>query len=119
MVAQQNDEMKGKGKMIYTKSKLKGKILTVKGLIPMDKIGVTLAHEHCLIDYSCAFSEPKESPIKNICYEALSLKNVGYVRYHMSDVRDNLMLLDEKQAIDDFYYLKRPGWKNYRVMSRT
>ena len=95
--------------MLYTRSKLKGKILTVQGLISKDRIGITLAHEHCLIDYSCVFSAPKSSPIEKIAYQPLSFKNVGYVRYHMSDNRDNLIMLDEKQAINELLLFKKAG----------
>ena len=38
-----------------------GKIQTVLGLIEPDELGITLTHEHALIDLSCYFVMPEEA----------------------------------------------------------
>ena len=43
------------------KSEMSGKIQTVLGLIEPDELGITLTHEHALIDLSCYFVMPEEA----------------------------------------------------------
>ncbi|MBR62254.1 MAG: phosphotriesterase-related protein, partial [Dehalococcoidia bacterium] len=42
-------------------SERSGKIQTVLGLIEPDELGITLTHEHALIDLSCYFVMPEEA----------------------------------------------------------
>lgn len=95
--------------MNYTKSSQAGKIQTVLGVIPADELGMTLAHEHCLLDFTSSFNEPKTARAKKIAREPLSFKNVGYVRYHELENRDNLLLKDEELAINELMPFKGSG----------
>lgn len=95
--------------MAYTKSRIHGKVQTVLGLISGDEMGITLSHEHCLVDISCLFNEPKEEVSNKLAHEPVSFSNIGYIRYHMADNRDNLILSDEKQAIHELMLFKRAG----------
>jgi phosphotriesterase-related protein len=90
-------------------SSLSGKVQTVLGLKDPSELGITLAHEHCLIDLTCVFSLPKTASAKKLAYEPVSLQNLGYIRYNVNANRDNLLLLDEKQAIDELLPFKRSG----------
>lgn len=94
--------------MIYTKSQLTGKALTVLGPISADKLGITLTHEHCLIDMTSNFVEPREAAAKKLANEPVSFKNVGYIRYHRNNL-DNRLLLDEGQAIAEIAPFKYAG----------
>lgn len=95
--------------MNYSKTKLRGKVQTVSGLISPDEMGITLSHEHCLYDSMCIFNEPKEEASEKAAYEPVSFKNVGFIRYHGLDYRDNLLLLNEEQAIGELMLFRRAG----------
>lgn len=95
--------------MIYSRSELVGKVQTVLGPISPDKMGVTLSHEHCLFDISCYYGKPKDEVGKKYASGPLSFSNVGYIRYHVLENRDNLIMLDEKQAINELLHFKQAG----------
>jgi len=88
---------------------LKGKVLTVTGPIAADALGITLAHEHCLVDNSGVFNEPKSEEGRKLSREPVSLQNIGYIRYHLLDNRDNLLLLDEEEAITELMRFREAG----------
>jgi phosphotriesterase-related protein len=94
--------------MKYTRQDLEGKAQTVLGPISVDELGITLSHEHCLIDGTCDFVEPKEITEKKIANEPLSFKNVGYIRYGRFN-RDDMQLADEKQCINELLPFKYAG----------
>jgi len=87
---------------------IKGKVMTVLGPIEDKNVGITLCHEHCLIDMTCNFVEPKEATARRIAYEPLSIQNIGYVRYHHNHL-DNATLLDEDQAVSEIFPYKYSG----------
>jgi phosphotriesterase-related protein len=93
------------------KSSLAGKAQTVLGHISPSKLGITLSHEHCLIDLTCVFNMPKTASAKKLACEPVSLKNLGYIRYNVNNNRDNLLLLDEEQAINELTPFKKSGGK--------
>ena len=97
--------------MHNSRRELAGKVQTVLGPISVDTMGVTLAHEHCLIDTTSFFHEPDEETGRKIAHEPVSLRNVGYIRYHFHENLDNLRLLDEGQAIDELRLYKQAGGK--------
>lgn len=86
-----------------------GLVQTVLGAIAKGEMGITLSHEHCLIDLTCALDHSRTGPEGGLMNEPLSFKNVGHVRYHPLDCRDNLMLMDEALAIEELSYFKEAG----------
>ncbi len=90
-------------------SRLKGKVQTVSGPISPNEMGITLSHEHVLMDLTCLLDEPKDKEKRKSAYEPLTSENAGYFRYHMLENRDNLLLLDEKQAIRELSAFKHAG----------
>ena len=94
--------------MIYTNAQLVGKALTVLEAVPADTLGITLTHEHCLIDMTSNFVEPKEASAKKLAHEPLTFKNVGVIRYHRSNL-DNRTLLDEDLAVSEITPFKDAG----------
>jgi len=82
-------------------SVLAGKALTVLGAIEADTMGVTLPHEHLLIDFAVMFSEPRAASDKALAYQPVALSNVGWVRQNFNANLDNLRLLDEQTALDE------------------
>jgi phosphotriesterase-related protein len=95
--------------MSSQKISLPGMVQTVLGIISVDEIGIVLAHEHCVVDITCVFDEKKEATAQSLAHEPLSFDNVGYVRYHVLENRDNLLMLDEEQAISELIPFKRSG----------
>jgi phosphotriesterase-related protein len=93
---------------------LAGKVQTVLGLIDPEDLGITLPHEHLLIDQTCGgvyFTEPEEASQKIMAHQPVTLANLSWVRYHMIDSLDNRRLLDESMAIKEAMLFKLQGGK--------
>src|SRR5213592_1856124 len=90
-------------------SALSGKALTVLGAVDADTMGVTLPHEHLLIDFAVMFKEPAAASDKGLAYQPVSLSNVGWVRQNFNANLDNLRLLDEQVAQDEISLFKQAG----------
>ncbi len=90
-------------------SELSGKVQTVLGLIDGKDLGVTLTHEHLLIDGKCVFSEPEGASERALAYERVDWHNLSWLRYHPYENLDNVRLLDEQEAIDEAMLYKRGG----------
>jgi len=61
-----------------------GRIQTVLGAITPEAMGVTLPHEHLLIDFKVMFSEPAATSDKGRAREPVSLANLGWVRQNFN-----------------------------------
>ena len=93
-------------------SLLTGKAQTVLGLIEPANLGITLPHEHFIIDQTCAgvyFAEPKEYDQRLLAHQSVTLENLSWVRYHMTENLDNRMLLDEEMSIKEANLFKKQG----------
>jgi phosphotriesterase-related protein len=88
---------------------LAGKALTVLGAIDGDRMGVTLPHEHLLIDFAVMFQEPAAASEKGLAHQPVTLANVGWVRQNFNANLDNLRLLDEQTAQDEIMLFRRAG----------
>jgi len=98
------------GVEIVRKSELIGKIQTVLGVIDTDELGVTLPHEHLLVDISPVFKLPdrkvstKVMAEKPVCHETIS-----WIRFHWLENVDNLRLDDEELVIREVLRFKYEG----------
>ena len=90
-------------------SEMQGKVQTVLGPIEAADLGVTLPHEHCLFDLSMWFREPSRSSERFRAYQPVTLENLGWVRYHPYNNRDNWVMLDEEIAIEEIARYRRFG----------
>src|SRR5215471_908466 len=88
---------------------LTGKALTVLGIVDADALGVTLPHEHLLIDFAVMFREPAAASDKGLAQQPVSMANVGWVRQNFNANLDNLRLLDEQTAQDEIMLFRRVG----------
>jgi phosphotriesterase-related protein len=88
---------------------LRGQIQTVLGAVASDAIGITLPHEHLLIDFKVMFAEPPAPADKARSREPVSLANLGWVRQNFNANLDNLRLLDEQVAQDEILLFKEAG----------
>ena len=88
---------------------LSGKAVTVLGVVEAETMGVTLPHEHLLIDFAVMFKEPAAASDKGLARQPVSLSNVGWVRQNFNANLDNLRLLDEQTAVDEIMLFRRAG----------
>ena len=84
-------------------------IRTVLGDVGPETIGITLPHEHLLIDFKVMFAEPAAAADKGRAWEPVSLANLGWVRQNFNANLDNLRLLDEETARDEILLFKHAG----------
>ena len=75
-------------------------VQTVRGPVDPVDLGVTLIHEHLLIDLP-VFVEPREEPGRTLAYAPFSLGTLGWIRRHWTSHRENLQYDDEALAIDE------------------
>src|SRR4249919_3286898 len=88
---------------------LAGQVQTVLGAVAPDAIGVTLPHEHLLIDFEVMFAEPAAASDTGRAWEPVGLANLGWVRQNFNANLDNLRLLDEQTAQDEIMLFRRVG----------
>jgi phosphotriesterase-related protein len=92
------------------KKELTGKVQTVLGLIDGDKLGLTLPHEHLLLDLSVRFKLTDQSMTSRImAQKKVSIEMMGWLRFHLFENVDNLMLTDEETTIKEATYFKLAG----------
>ncbi len=89
-----------------------GTVQTVLGPISPDRLGVTLTHEHLLIDLASLRKPPTEAGAKRRYDQRLSMKNLGYVRHHRAGVADNHRLMDVRTAIDEAKLYRQYGGRS-------
>jgi phosphotriesterase-related protein len=84
-------------------------IRTVLGDVDAGDVGITLPHEHLLIDFKVMFSEPATEADRARAREPVSLGNLGWVRQNFNANLDNLRLTDERVAADEISLFKNAG----------
>lgn len=81
---------------------LAGKIQTVLGPIDGEELGLTLPHEHLLLDLSVRFKLVNQSMTSRVmAQKKVSLEMAGWLRFHLFENVDNLMLDDEETTIKE------------------
>jgi len=94
-------------------SGLSGHAQTVLGPIAGEAMGITLPHEHLLIDFEVMFREPANGSERGLARQPVSLANLGWVRHNFSSNLDNLQLLDETVARDEALLFKHAGGQTF------
>lgn len=92
-----------------SRSELTGKVQTVLGPIAPEDLGITLPHEHLISDGSCWFVEPSEATEKAMVHHPVTLDILWWLRYHLFQNMDDLLLLDEQEAIKEAIRFKLAG----------
>jgi phosphotriesterase-related protein len=92
---------------------LSGQAQTVLGPIAGEAMGITLPHEHLLIDFAVMFRETDTAAERGLARQTVSLANLGWVRHHFSSNLDNLQLLDEQVARDEALLFKHAGGRTF------
>jgi phosphotriesterase-related protein len=86
-----------------------GMAQTVLGPIRPEKLGVTLAHEHLLIDLRFMHRVPAEAHARGVYYRPVSLETLGYLTHYSMASLDNLTLLDVDVAVEEVKLFKQHG----------
>jgi phosphotriesterase-related protein len=94
-------------------SPLSGLAQTVLGPIAGEAMGITLPHEHLLIDFEVMFRDPANGAERGLARQPVSLANLGWVRHNFSSNLDNLQLLDEQVARDEALLFKHAGGQTF------
>jgi len=92
-----------------------GPVQTVLGTISPDDLGITLPHEHFLIDQTLGgvyFVEPNDPRERALAHQPVCLENLSWVRYHTKDSLDNQMLTSAECAIEEALLFKHEGGKS-------
>lgn len=90
-----------------TRSPMAGKAQTVLGPVPAEELGITLPHEHLLIDFRVMYREPEGASGRGL--EPVGLQNHYELLYDWTRNLDNLRLLDEPTAIEEALLFRREG----------
>ncbi len=88
---------------------LAGKVQTVLGVIEPERLGITLTHEHLLIDMSPLFVPPQQAGAKGFYYEPVSLQTAGRIRHWAAPNLDNVQLTNIDEAIGEVNIYKQYG----------
>jgi phosphotriesterase-related protein len=86
-----------------------GDVQTVTGPISPAQLGVTLTHEHLLMDLSYGRESPTEAVARALYDAPVSLQNLGYIRHYAAANADNSRLLDVDTAIQEAALYKQHG----------
>lgn len=70
------------------------RVVTVLGEIEADALGITLAHEHLLLDLRNQYTEPADPDKRRLGLRPVCAETVAAVRRDPYALRDNLLLED-------------------------
>ena len=72
---------------------------TVLGPVAGSELGITLAHDHVLMDGSFMYVDPPDDTDQPLAEQEISLENRGWVAYHWTSNHHNVHLDSEDLAI--------------------
>ena len=88
---------------------LVGKAQTVLGAIDVANLGITLPHEHLILDGKTIVTEPDGASERGLANNPVSLETLSWLRYNPYASVDNMQLLDEQVAISEAMLYKQAG----------
>ncbi|UCB46771.1 MAG: TatD family hydrolase [Spirochaetota bacterium] len=92
------------------RSDLAGKAQTVFGLIDPESLGITLPHEHLLMDLTKGcFIEPDTASERALAHQPVRMENLYWLHTHWINNVDNMQFLDLELAIKEAHLFKRAG----------
>ncbi len=102
------------------KAGLIGKVQTVLGLIDPESLGITLPHEHLLMDLTKGcFIEPDTASEKALAHQPVRMENLYWIKTHWIQNVDNMQLLDPQLAIKEALLYKWAGGGSIVEVSNT
>jgi phosphotriesterase-related protein len=93
----------------HRNTSLVGRVQTVLGPIPAERLGVTTTHEHLLVDLSGLQKPPVEASRRAKFYAPVTMELLGSFNYGGQTNLDNSRLLDVETAIGEALLFKRAG----------
>ena len=88
---------------------MQGKVMTVLGPVEPDTLGVTLTHEHLLIDLRVWCEEPEDEEQKAFVHAPVEMATLGAIRREPFGNLDNCVLDDTALAIEELRRFKTAG----------
>ncbi len=82
-------------------------IQTVNGKITPDELGITLPHEHLIIDYTKMLVDYDEDEIKDLKYEKINCKNRNLISKYFNANLDNMKLDNINIAVNEINFFKK------------
>ncbi len=95
----------------------RGKIQTVLGLIEPAELGITLPHEHLMSDGTGWIAEPEDAFEKAMAYKPVTVDILWWLTYHRFTNFDDLMCMDEDEAVEEIMHFKLAGGNSVVEMS--
>jgi phosphotriesterase-related protein len=86
-----------------------GRIQTVLGPIDPSRLGVTLTHEHLLIDIAGVLPPVAEAGARGILNDPVSTETLGYIKHHGASSKDDLRTADISTAVEEVLLYKQYG----------
>jgi phosphotriesterase-related protein len=86
-----------------------GKVQTVLGEVEPGSLGITLTHEHLLIDMRCYFQMPEEASERWLVDQPVTMEQLGKLRSRFYTNKANQQLLDERFAIEEVLKYRYAG----------
>lgn len=77
-----------------------GKVQTVLGPVDPDHLGRTMTHEHLTMTFECCFVPPTMG-LEDLVTAPIELKNIHWLQQNPYSHRENLLLCQEVQAVQD------------------
>ena len=85
------------------------KVATVCGDIPADELGITMPHEHLLLDISHVALTPKAPYWREIAERPVDCSIITDLRLYPMISKDSLRLTDPRLTVEDLGYFKAAG----------
>ena len=77
-------------------------IMTVKGPLSPDALGITMTHEHFLWDQRCWWKgEPEDISLRDFAHQEVCMENLGQIYYHAHLNLDNIQQYSVELAIEE------------------
>jgi phosphotriesterase-related protein len=83
-------------------------IQAVNGPISPESLGITLSHEHILIDYRCSWIAPPPE-YSHLPDSKVTQELIADIRCHAHNSKDNLIMDDEDTAVEELMRFKSIG----------
>lgn len=90
-------------------SDMAGKIQTVLGPIEPEQMGITMTHEHLLVDLMAYFQVPDEASLRSYADRPITMDMLGKMGTIWPTVRANLQYYDEKTSIEEVLKFAHAG----------
>ena len=84
-------------------------VITVRGNINKNDLGITLTHEHLFVDCSFAYRKPKKINNIKLEEEKVTLRNLHFLKSNLGFLKDNLIINEDDVIRDELLEFKLAG----------